>query len=90
MSGKDVSQLKQDLKESMGENAHLADEVSRLRDQVDSLEASSSVSEKELQHLRTIASVSLAVRDLLCSSDYQVAVTRLSSALSNAQGENLL
>jgi regulator of replication initiation timing len=90
MAEKDVERLQRELKELLAENDHLVKELVELSDKLDVLESASSVSEKELQHLRGIAAISLSLRDFLVNRDYQAAVVRFSRTLANAQEENLL
>jgi len=90
MAEKDVERLQRELKELLAENAEVVNELAGLRDKLDALESASSVSEKELQHLRGIAAISLSLRDFLVNRDYQATVVRFSSTLANAQEENLL
>lgn len=90
MAEKDVERLQRELKELLAENGKIVNELAELRDKLDAIESSSSVSEKELQHLRSIAAIALSLRDFLVNRDYQSTVVRFSSALANAKEENLL
>lgn len=90
MAEKDVERLRKELKELLSENDQLVNERADLRDKIDALESASSVSEKELQHLRGIAAISLTLRDFLVNRDYQATVVRFSRTLASAQEENLL
>ena len=90
MAPKHADRLQKELKELLAENDQLVKERAELRDKLDALESASSVSEKELQHLRGIAAISLSLRDFLVNRDYQTTVVRFSRTLANAQEENLL
>ena len=90
MAPKHADRLQKDLKELLAENDQLVKELAGLRDKLDALESASSVSEKELQHLRSIAAISLSLRDFLVNRAYQATVVRFSSPLASAQEENLL
>ena len=90
MSPKHADRLQKELKELLEENDKLVNERAELLDKISALESASSVSEKELQHLRDIAAVSLNLRDFLVNREYQSTVVRFSRTLVTAQEENLL
>ena len=88
VSDESVKRLEKDLSEAVEENVLLVSERIKLQDRIDKLEMQASRESEELHRLRSIAGLSLAVRDFLCDKSYQVAVTRLSSALIESNEES--